>query len=81
MRMPQKEPHQFRARIAGRAENADFRFCRHGSTLNANERNGGRKLKRRRPREDFERTCRAEPAARAFTRERVLVPRWYGGAE
>jgi hypothetical protein len=80
VRMAQKEPHQFRARIAGRAENADFRSCRHDSTLNANEV-VAEKLKRRRPREDLERTCRAEPAARAFTRERALVPRWYGGAE
>ena len=85
LRMPQQQPHQFRARIAGRAENADFRFCHlrfrhHGSTLIAertrpeNQDAGvrGRILKL---------TCRAEPAARAFTRERALVPRWYGGAE
>jgi hypothetical protein len=33
------------------------------------------KLKCRRPREDLKERCRAEPAARAFTRERALVPR------
>jgi hypothetical protein len=79
MRMPQKEPHQFRACVAGRPENPHFRFCRHGSILNANEvaenRNAGVRGR------IWKETCRAEPAARAFTRERALVPRWYGGAE